>query len=170
MTKRKVIGLFVLFVLLASTIFFTIEKYYARKKAKMRLQLFDQLPLVGLDSTAFDYSLFSKDDISIIVYINTDCQPCRDQAIELKNGVNELVNSSILFISSESICKIERFSNELNLRSVDNMFFSKMNESDVFTVFGSVGTPQVFLYNNEGKLLKEFRGSVNIETITKYIK
>lgn len=170
MKNKKLIWLFAFSSIFLGIALLATKEYYVKKKARFNIQIFKKMPIVNLDSVAFDHGLISRNDYLIIVYYNGDCQPCRSQVIELKKNLHYLDKSSSLFISSESIAKIENFRNELDLKKIDNFFFSKIMEDKVFEVFGSVITPQVFIYNNEGTLLKEFKGGANVKAINNYLE
>ncbi|MFM7853102.1 MAG: hypothetical protein ACKO96_14580 [Flammeovirgaceae bacterium] len=47
--------------------------------------------------------------------------------------------------------------------------FAKINTEVVFDTFGSVSIPHIFIYDNEHKLIKEFKGETKMEAILQYL-
>jgi hypothetical protein len=72
-------------------------------------------------------------------------------------------------MSSESIKVIKRTSVDFGLEGIPNIHFVKINPEHVFETFGSLSLPHIFIYGNDRKLIKEFKGETKMDAILKYL-
>jgi peroxiredoxin len=152
---------------LSMLIFVTFNKHLTQKAARNQMQMRHKLPIVLLEETSFSKTLTSENQFTIIIYYNSECQLCDDQIAQFSKHFSALTkNSTILFVSAESEDSIRNFRNRLRVSSTNKVFFSKISEQEVFKTFGSVVTPQVFLYRQD-QLLKTFNGELIIDSILK---
>jgi hypothetical protein len=53
--------------------------------------------------------------------------------------------------------------------NTQNIKFLKINRDNVFENFGPLSTPHILIYNEDSKLVKEFKGETKIEAILQYL-
>lgn len=164
--KKIFIILGLTLLLIIAGMVFTVRNYQLHSLAKKRLQVFQSLPIIGMDSSYFDFSKLKFNNL-VLVYFDSDCEQCVVQANELNKNEPEFVNTNILFVSSEPILKIKRFS--FGFKRTQSIFFAKINYDDVYAVFGSYVTPQIFIYNKHGRLSKILKGAVTANVIKNYL-
>ncbi len=109
-------------------------------------------------------------DRFLLVYFNSTCEQCQNQIHKLKDSIGAFSQINILLVSSEPIKEIKTFSIKYNLSVQQNLTFVKINSGDVYNTFGSVSSPHIFIYNEEHRLIKEFRGETKIENLLKYLR
>jgi len=132
----------------------------------------ERLPLkfsrfVDVDSSAL---LFPKNHFIVLVFFNSECILCQNEALEISRNLPLLSNTTILLISSEPIDTIKAFAELYGLRNQPSVTFAKINSKDVFGTFGSVSIPHIFIYGKDRKLIKEFKGETKVEAILQYLK
>jgi hypothetical protein len=74
----------------------------------------------------------------------------------------------MIFISLEPFNKIRQFGDSIGLTHLPNVLLGKIDEQTADEILGITSAPQLFIYNKEGKLTKQFKGSTKIEAIIKY--
>lgn len=166
--KKIRIGVLVIILLTLSVLLFLLYgKHQTRKRANEQIRTLNQLPIVNLDSTRFDYSNLRKGKYIIVLYYNSDCNQCIGQLVELVENEEIIRQTVFLFISYENIAAIKSVSKKF--RTDAEIYFSKIDQDDVFISFGSTVTPQLLIYNNEAQLIKEFKGAVKASLIIQYL-
>jgi hypothetical protein len=76
----------------------------------------------------------------------------------------------MIFISLEPFHKIKQFGDSIGLTHLPNVLLGKIDEQTADEILGITSAPQLFIYNKEGQLTKQFKGSTRIEAIIKYAK
>jgi thioredoxin-related protein len=156
----------VLFTTLFSFILFAIyalaERIIEKKNIQQQIQLLPVDKFRALDSTLFVYP--RAKNVSII-YFNSTCEHCQYELKEIKDHLEMLARTYLVFVSSENIADIRSFSSRSGLTDRDNVSFAKINPGDVYDTFGSVSIPHIFIYDKDGRLVKEFKGETKVEAI-----
>lgn len=105
----------------------------------------------------------------IFFFFNTECDHCQAEAKLIRRELRQLKKTNIYFISTESIETIRAFGKTYDLLVASNVTLGQIDGKEVFEKFGVNTFPMVFIYSEDGKLLKKYTGEVKIEAITKYL-
>ena len=106
---------------------------------------------------------------SILILFNTDCDHCQREAGEIAEKNEAFKNYELLFIASDSVHHILNFAKTYNLADKANVKFGRAEGQDVYTNFGSISTPAIYIYNRERKFVKSFLGETPVEELIKYL-
>lgn len=147
----------------------SIEKSNSRNSVKEKIITLPELTLFELDSTEMDTSILNRKSLALI-FFNSACEHCQYEAKEIKNHIHAFANSTLVFISTESLPEIKAFALAYGLDAYQNISFTKINSEHAINAFGALSIPHVFIYGPDKKLRKEFKGEIKAETISKYLK
>jgi thioredoxin-related protein len=142
------------------------EKVIAMKAIQEKKLNLTALPFFNTDS--INYRVDSTNPV-LLVHFNSECEHCQYELDELSKNLNALQHATILLMSSENIAVIKETAQDLGLADTPNVSFLKINRDNVFENFGSLSTPHIFIYDNEHKLIKEFKGETKMEAILQYL-
>lgn len=105
----------------------------------------------------------------ILVLFQPDCDDCQREAVQIRDNMEAFSEYSIYFISSASMPEIASFSNDYNLNAFENITFAQTTVQNVINTLGPIPAPSVYIYSNEGKLVKSFNGEVDIKEIKAFL-
>jgi peroxiredoxin len=117
-----------------------------------------------------DGSLFASRDLpakSILFIYFPDCDHCQREATAFSNHLKAFKNYHLWFISTAPYPDIDRFAKQYKLVGHDNVHFVRTQTQDVLSSFGGIPTPSVYIYSQEKRLVKAFKGETKIEEILK---
>lgn len=137
------------------------EKISARKLANKKIQHQPEKSFFNLDSSSFNLPQREF----VLVFFNSGCEHCQFEMKEIKENIRLFKDHQIVFLSSENIQTISIAAHTFQLDSLLNVTFAKINPADVFDTFGSVSIPHIFVYDDFGNLIKEFKGETKVEAI-----
>lgn len=159
--NRKIIGL-VFLVGLLSAIAFLGFKVVNRKETLQKAS--DSTRTLSRVSDELTISLKEFLKPTLLVYINSECEHCQWQLKELLKIENELANIQVVLISIEPLDSLHRFLLSIPFENPQYFDFYEVEPEKVKAAFGSSGTPQIFIYQNN-QLVKYFKGEVRVELI-----
>lgn len=145
------------------------KKLDEKEEIITRIKRLPTVELVDLDSLPFDYTQIEDDQSILIMLFNSECSHCQYQAEEIQANINIFKSSNIIMISSESIFKIKEFANKYRLIAIPNIHLTKIREENIYPAFGNITFPHIFIYNDKGELIKEYKGETKIEALAKYL-
>ena len=105
----------------------------------------------------------------LLIYFNSDCEYCKAETKEIVDNQEQLEGIEMIFISLEPLDIIKQFGDSIGLTDLPNVLLGKINNQTADEILGITSAPQLFIYNREGKLTKQFKGSTKIEAIIKYV-
>jgi len=138
------------------------HRKYVTEKTK-RLQA---LKLKTISGT--DYTLPTGKQLLIILF-NTTCEHCMAEAKALSKTIHSFEDATIVMVSTESLEEIRNFSRDYDLNNYTNVFFTSIDDTELYNAFGTVNYPEIFIYSSDGDLVKQFKGETKPEAILKYI-
>lgn len=101
----------------------------------------------------------------ILILFQPECDDCQREAVQIKDNMEAFKGYSVYFISSAAIPEITSFSKEYKLDGFENVIFGQTSVQNVLNTLGPIPAPSVYIYSNEGKLMKQFNGEVDISEI-----
>lgn len=147
-------------------IYLTIKKISAKEIIAKKVSTLSTVNLLGLDSTTFK---IPTDKNVVLVFFNPGCEHCQYEAMGIRENIKDFKNATLVFLSSEPLNAIRHFSTQYDLDHFPFVHFTKINNEEVFDTFGTLSVPHIFIYGEDRKLIKEFKGETKIEAILKYI-
>jgi hypothetical protein len=165
---KKSLLLAAFIVLFASALFLIygiVEKVAAKKLVQFKTQTLPQARLFALDSSRFSF----PPSALAIIFFNSGCEHCQYEMKEINKKQSLFLNDELVLLSSENISAIKKASEDFGFANMPNIHFAKINDEDVFSAFGSVSVPHIFIYDKDHRLIKEFKGETKVEAIAKYL-
>lgn len=169
---KKIIVYFIIIIVIGLIGFLgykTINKINAKEKLAEQLQTIPDFKLVSMDSTSFTINSLDLNKSTVIIFFNSECSHCQYEANAINENISRFAETNLLIMSSEQLSQIMEFASKYHLDKHPLIYLTKIEEENVFETFGSVSVPHTFIYNNQQKLVKEFKGEVKIEAILKYL-
>jgi len=165
---KRLIGVFLLFIGLCLS-YLTYSKFTRKYEIRNSLENLSVNHFKKLDDQPFDLDAIDNGVPLILVYYNSECDYCQNEAKDIKENINELKNTELLMVSSETPEAIKNFQSEFQLNEA-NIHFAMVDEQDMFDAFGSVSVPALFIYDREGKLVKSFKGKTKISVVLEVLE
>jgi len=106
---------------------------------------------------------------SILIVFFPDCDHCQREAAEISSHAKAFEKYQVWFISTATFADIDRFSKNYNLTGHSNIHFVRTMMPDIVNSFGSIPTPSVFIYSEEKRFVKAFKGETKIDEIIKFL-
>jgi thioredoxin-related protein len=105
----------------------------------------------------------------VLVLFQPDCDHCQREAREIHDHLEAFREYQLYFISSHPMEVIQQFAKDYDLDNKPNVYFANTAVDNVLNNFGAISAPSVYIYNKEGKLVKNLNGESKIEEIIKYL-
>jgi len=112
-----------------------------------------------------NFSIKNQSGKIVLVLFQPDCDDCQREAVQIRDNMEAFNGYSLYFISSAPMPEIEGFSKDYKLSSFENVVFGQTTVPNVINTLGPIPAPSVYIYSNEGKLVKQFNGEVDIKEI-----
>lgn len=106
---------------------------------------------------------------TVLVFFQPECEDCQRQAHAIKQSIEAFENFSLYFVSSAQTAQIAAFADHYELDSHQNIIFAQTTVQDVIQSLGQIPAPSIYIYSDEGKLIKSFNGEVGIEELKNYL-
>ena len=108
---------------------------------------------------------FAKPKHIVLILFNSECEHCQYEAMSISENIDRLDETMIVFLSAEEIDVIRSFGETYGLLEHANILCGHVDYLELTAVFKSVSYPNIFIYGNNGRLVKEFKGETKIEAI-----
>lgn len=102
---------------------------------------------------------------TLLIYMNSECEHCQWQLRELVKIEKELESVQVILVSIEPLDSLHNFLAGIPFQKAELFKPCEIPPEKVREVFGSTGTPQVFIYM-ENQLVKHFTGEVRVGLLT----
>lgn len=109
------------------------------------------------------------DEKAILVLFQPDCDHCHREAKQIAENLESFKDYKLYFISSAAVSDIEKFGNDFSLIGKENVRFGFTPSENIYNNFGPIEAPSIYIYSDEGKLVKQFNGEVEVSELLKYI-
>ena len=169
--NRKILIGTVLAIVTSMLIFLitkTVIKLNHREKISEQTKTLQYLSLRSVGSNKLvDWSKLRKS--TVLIFFNSGCEHCQYEVSAIQKELIGFEGVNLLFISEESEEKIIAFSKKYQLDNKENILWLIINPEDVYETFGAISVPHIWIYNNEGILIKEFKGETKVEAILEWL-
>lgn len=169
MINRTLLLLSVIFVVAASlfVVFLVVEKISLKRAASQRMESVSNFSLFDLDSSRL---LFTPGRKTLLVYFGSGCEYCESEIDDIHRNIMMFREMDIILVSSENISAIASFRNmHSELVRAAGFRFGKINADQAYETFGSLIVPQIFIYGNDGNLIKKFTGETSAKMLQQYL-
>lgn len=106
---------------------------------------------------------------AIVVLFQPDCDHCQREAASMSENLESFKSYQVYFISSAPLPALQQFAGTYGLKDASNFYFGTTDVNNIIEKFGSIPTPSMYIYSENGELLKEFIGEAPIEEILEAI-
>lgn len=140
------------------------------KKVLVARKEINELPY--LTFTNLDGSIATTRDLpgaSILILFNADCDHCQREAKSIQEKLNSFKGYTLQFIASDPVDIIQKFSRDYQLDNQPNVRFGRAEGVDVYTNFGSIPTPSIYIYSKEKRFIKSFLGETPVDEIISFL-
>lgn len=105
---------------------------------------------------------------NVIVLFQPECDHCQREAKQIQMNLTSFKGYNLYFISSAPTPELKKFADDYNLIA-PNVYVGTITVEEVLKSYGPIDAPSLYLYSNEGKLIKQFNGEVEISVVLKYL-
>ncbi len=102
---------------------------------------------------------------TILIFYIPDCDHCQREAEAIHSQLDVFKNYSLYFITASGTEEIKRFAETYRLNGLPNVFFARTTVADVIREMGPIGTPSLYIYSREKRLIKKFDGETTVAEI-----
>lgn len=163
--------LFLLVTLISAVIFLLLRKTIEAQSRKEQVmaktaQRPARLPFQAL--ARFNYPPTKQS--SIIFYFHPECDHCSYEAGAIQKQLDAFRSTQLIWISEADSSSIRQFAQKHQLDQVPNVHWMS-DTADVFArSFGSGSVPSVWIYGQDGQLLKHYKGETKPAALLKYLQ
>lgn len=169
--RRKLAFIFLLLVLaMIGYLGFSIYGQLQEKQAvEERIAALPQFLVADLKGNEFSSENVKQASL-ILTYFNTGCEFCKAEIRSMKEHELLQQSTSIWLVSDEPDTVLKDFAATFELDSLQSIQVLRDKNQEVRKMFGVKGVPNTFVYSENGKLLKSFKGETKAEVLYKLIK
>lgn len=171
MRKKIRITLLILFLIILGSLIYKFSNTLKNKETVG--EVISKLP--NFEFRTLDNFSFSNDDLKIetkkiLVYFNSECDSCQNEASKFAHNLNQMADCEILYISSETPDKILKFAKKYKLSNFKNIIFLHDIENTFPKWVNTSSVPYILAYDNKDNLLYQKKGVGNISELIKSLK
>lgn len=105
----------------------------------------------------------------LLIFFQPDCDHCQREAQQIRKRIDAFSDYQLYFISSHPIEIIKKFAVDYNLVNLPNVHFGYATVESVLNNYGAISAPSIYIYGEDGRLVENFDGEVDVEVIIKYL-
>ena len=107
---------------------------------------------------------------TILFFYSPDCDHCQREAKDIGENIQAFKEYAIYFICSPRAEElITTFRKEYGLENQPNLYFGQADVANVIGEMGNIGTPALFIYSDEGKLVRRIDNETPAKEILKFL-
>jgi thiol-disulfide isomerase/thioredoxin len=122
-----------------------------------------------IDGKDFTNAQLDNEKPVLITYFHPECEYCQEQASLINQQLDSFSNYVLLMVSYADSAVIKIFSEKYSLAGYQNIVFLEDKDLIFKEIFGETAVPNSFIYNKQGKLVKQMKGEAKIEELLKYL-
>lgn len=104
-----------------------------------------------------------------IILFSSGCKGCQNAADIILNNISSFDETTLIFLSPESLNRIEHFMINQSLNGKDNIYFGHISLDSIESRFGKSNVPWSFIYDENRELINSGLAITTID-IEKYFK
>lgn len=131
--------------------------------------------LIEINSLTSNDTVFTSKNIpvnnNVILFLfNPGCGHCADAARIIKNNLNKLKNTTIVFVTGNNLHgNLKEFMQSIELTEKEGIIVSTELGDITKKIFLQKGIPQVMVYGKDKRLQKIFFKEIEIENLISYL-
>jgi peroxiredoxin len=102
---------------------------------------------------------------NILVLFQPDCDHCQRETREIKAHLPAFKDYTLYFVSNYPVDQLRQFSQDYALATEPNVVFASTTLDDILNTLGPQPSPSVYIYDEQGRLVKSFLGETPISQI-----
>lgn len=106
---------------------------------------------------------------TVLVLFQPDCDHCQREAVQIRENLSHFDDYQLYFVSDAALPQISQFAKEYELEGIRNVHFAQASVNDIIYTVGPVPSPSLFVYSENGRLVKDFKGETPVEQIIPYL-
>lgn len=110
-----------------------------------------------------------SDHISVIIFFNSDCHYCTYEIESIIQHIDSLKNTDILLVSDQPFQKLRQLYKQYELGNYTQIKLLYTDYHNFISAFGTATVPTTFIYDENNRLLRLFKGEAGIEAILNVI-
>jgi len=118
------------------------------------------LALTGLDGNQLNAKAITGK--SVLIFFQPDCDHCQRETVQIEQNLSAFKDYQLYFISDAAIPQIAEFAQTYKLAGNRSIHFYQTSIADIMRTIGAVQLPTVYVYSENGKLIKTFNGETPI--------
>lgn len=143
--------------------------FWAIKEHNCKIDGIRQLPEINV-LTIYREEFASKELLdstkrTALLFFHPECEFCQKELEGILANHSECRNVQWLFITLAPVDIVEDFLVEYPLESIPDSYVLCEDWPDTYKLFGVKGPPALFVYDENGKLMKRHMGATSIKTI-----
>ena len=117
------------------------------------------------DSTAFTKNDLKKNEETVIIIFSPDCEHCQHETEALLKDIDKFKNTQIVMITYLPYDEMITFYKNYKIADYPQITMARDTKFFFPQFFKIRNLPSIFVYDKNGKLKKNFEGSVKIDSI-----
>jgi thiol-disulfide isomerase/thioredoxin len=166
---RKVLLIFVLMLVTGILGWLISQSLSSLTERQAREQSISELPVLNITPLDSDTRLLTdipENTKTVLIMFNSECEYCQYEARTISSHFDQILDDTqLVFLSAEPLATIEQFRDNYFLSSNQNVTFAQVYLPQLIDTFKKISYPSIFVYNESGVLLKEFKGETKVEAI-----
>ena len=143
--------------------------FWAASRHGSKVEVIKQLPEINaftIYGESFDSAEYlDPSKRTALLFFHPECEYCRKEVEGIIARQREFRNVQWLFITLAPTEVVEEFLTEYPLESIPDAYVLRENWPDTYEQFGVKGPPALFIYDENGNLMKRYMGATSIKTI-----
>ena len=106
---------------------------------------------------------------TVFIYFNSECEFCQHEAQSISENLTSFKEAQFVFVSTESLETIQRFSEKYGLNNQPSIIFLRDNQEIFSNRFDATSIPYILVYGKDLKLVKKHKGQLNAKGILRVL-
>ena len=171
--KKKIFKFSILIIILGIVFYLgynVISKIKEKNAIAKNIKYIPEFSLTTLSGDNFFKNNLKPNTPTIFIYFNSDCDFCQHEAKSISENINKFIDIQIIFVSTESIESIKKFSAQYKLNNNPNIIFLYDGKDNFYNQFGASIIPYTLFYSKNQKLIKINKGQLNAKGMLNILK
>ncbi|MEM6736954.1 MAG: redoxin domain-containing protein [Bacteroidota bacterium] len=140
---------------------FAVSGIRHKKEVQSGISQFPDIELKSLSGTDIRIkdSLRAFSIPTAVILFSTQCDFCEYEMKEIIDNISDFpANCKILLLSSENIVDLRLFHDKYKIYDYEILSVYQLSNEQISKKFGTVSTPAIFVYDQNGALVRQFTG------------
>lgn len=146
------------------------QRVVLNRKVSEKIQTIPTLIVYSFQNKKEDISTMVRRRPLVLIYFNTDCHYCQGEVESITHHSKLMQLADIVLVSDQPLKKLVEFNQDYNLSSFSHMQIFCDRDHQFYHVFGTDIHPNTYIYGEDGRLLKHFKGETSAEAMMRILK